>query len=71
LDVLDDDSKHETASYTVTTKKELSDLLNDYSFASANKMQLVEVSMDAFDAPQPLIRQAELTGKGNAYGGKK
>jgi pyruvate decarboxylase len=70
LDVLNDDTKYETASYAVTTKKELSDLLDDSSFASANKMQLVEVLMDAFDAPEPLIRQAELTGKGNVYGGK-
>ena len=67
MDVLNDDAKHETASYAVTTKKELSDLLDDSSFASANKMQLVEVLMDAFDAPQALVRQTELTGKGNAY----
>jgi pyruvate decarboxylase len=70
LDVLNDGTKHETKSYAVTTKKELSDLLDDSSFASANKIQLVEVLMEALDAPQPLVRQAELTGKGNAYSGK-
>jgi pyruvate decarboxylase len=67
LDTLNDGFKHETQSYSVTTKKELSDLLDDPSFASASKIQLVEVLMDAFDAPLPLLRQAELTAKGNAY----
>lgn len=67
LDTLNDGIKYETQSYSVTTKEELSDLLDDSSFASANKIQLVEVLMNAFDAPLPLLRQAELTGKGNAY----
>lgn len=67
LDTLNDGIKHETQSYAVTTKEELNDLLNDSSFASASKIQLVEVLMNAFDAPLPLLRQAELSGKGNAY----
>ncbi|KAF9565691.1 pyruvate decarboxylase THI3 [Agrocybe pediades] len=67
LDTLNDGGKFDTASYTVTTKRELSDLLDDSSFASADKIQLVEVLMEALDAPQALVRQAELTGKGNKY----
>jgi len=61
------DGVHETKSYSVTTKEELNALLDDPSFASADKIQLVEVLMDAFDAPRPLLMQAELTGQGNAY----
>lgn len=67
LDTLNDGGKFDTASYTVTNKRELSDLLDDASFASASKIQLVEVMMDALDAPEALVRQAELTGKGNKY----
>lgn len=54
-------------SYTVHTKKELSALLDDSAFASCETIQLVEVMMDQFDAPQALQRQAELSGKTNAY----
>lgn len=61
------DGKHETQSYSVATKEELSDLLDDPAFASASKIQLVEVAMDAFDAPLSLLRQGEMTGQGNAY----
>jgi pyruvate decarboxylase len=67
LETFNDGIKHETQSYSVTTKEEFSNLLDDPSFASASKIQLVEVLMDAFDAPLPLLRQAELTGQGNAY----
>jgi pyruvate decarboxylase len=55
-------------SYTVRTKSELDALLNDESFASAAGIQLVEVMMDKYDAPLPLVRQAELSGKTNHYG---
>lgn len=68
LNTLNDGNKIETASYTVNNKRELSDLLDDASFASADKIQVVEVIMDALDAPLSLVRQAELTGKGNTYG---
>jgi len=54
-------------SYTVRTKRELDALLEDASFASAACIQLVEVMMDKFDAPEPLLRQAELSGKTNHY----
>ncbi|KAH8108688.1 pyruvate decarboxylase [Phellopilus nigrolimitatus] len=54
-------------SYTVHTKSELSALLDDSAFASASEIQLVEIMMDKFDAPRALRRQAELSGKSNAY----
>ncbi|CAA7262057.1 unnamed protein product [Cyclocybe aegerita] len=67
LDTLNDGGKHSTASYTVDNKEELNELLDNEAFAAADNLQLVEVMMDALDAPQTLERQAELTGKGNAY----
>jgi pyruvate decarboxylase len=51
----------------VRTKCELDALLEDASFASAAGIQLVEVVMDKFDAPEPLLRQAELSAKTNHY----
>ncbi|KAF8158340.1 thiamine diphosphate-binding protein [Crassisporium funariophilum] len=65
LDSLNDDEKYETASYTVNDKSELSALLDDASFARADKIQLVEVMMETLDAPRALERQAELTGAVN------
>lgn len=54
-------------SYTVHTKEELDKLLSDAHFAAAEEIQLVEIMMDKFDAPPALRRQAELSGKTNAY----
>lgn len=54
-------------SYTVRTKEQLDKLLSDESFAKADEIQLVEIIMDKFDGPQTLRRQAELSGKANAY----
>jgi pyruvate decarboxylase len=54
-------------SYTVRTKKELDALLKDESFANAGCIQLVEVIMDKYDAPLPLLRQTELSVKTNHY----
>jgi pyruvate decarboxylase len=51
----------------VHTKQELGALLNDESFAKADGIQLVEVIMDKYDAPVPLLRQAELSVKANHY----
>jgi len=70
LEALNDSGKFETASYTVNNKTELSNLLDDGTFAKANKIQVVEVIMEPLDAPVALKRQAELTGKANAYGSK-
>jgi len=68
LDVLaPEDLSPKPRSYTVRTKRELDALLEDASFASADGIQLVEVMMDKFDAPMPLLRQAELSGKTNHY----
>lgn len=68
LDVLaPEDLSPKPKSYTVNTKRELDALLEDASFASAASIQLVEVTMDKFDAPVPLLRQAELSGKTNHY----
>ncbi|KAF8809567.1 pyruvate decarboxylase [Phlegmacium glaucopus] len=66
LETLNDSEKFETASYTVNDKSELSNLLDDATFAQANKIQVVEVAMEALDAPLALERQAELMGKGKA-----
>ncbi|KDQ62391.1 hypothetical protein JAAARDRAFT_30294 [Jaapia argillacea MUCL 33604] len=54
-------------SYTVHTKDDLSKLLEDPTFAKAEKIQLVEVMMDKFDAPRGLKMQTELSGKTNKY----
>ena len=59
---------HETGkTYTVRTKNELSSLLDDPTFASAEQIQLVELIMDKYDAPRALRKQAELSGKMNKY----
>jgi pyruvate decarboxylase len=68
LDVLaPEDLSPKPRSYTVHTKQELDALLNDESFAKADGIQLVEVIMDKYDAPVPLVRQAELSVKANHY----
>ncbi|KAF7314192.1 Pyruvate decarboxylase [Mycena kentingensis (nom. inval.)] len=67
LSVLGDADGTKTKSYTVHTKDELSALLDNAEFAAAGKMQLVEVLMPRLDAPSALERQAELSGKTNAY----
>jgi pyruvate decarboxylase len=68
LSVLGDVDGKNSESYTVRTKRELSRLLDDATFASAGKIQLVEVIMDKFDAPKALQEQAALSGQTNAYG---
>jgi pyruvate decarboxylase len=52
----------------VRTKRELDALLDDASFASAPGIQLVEVMMDKYDAPGPLLRQTRLSCETNHYG---
>jgi pyruvate decarboxylase len=59
LETLNDSEKFETASYTVNDKTELSNLLDDTSFAQANKIQVVEVIMEALDAPLTMKGQGE------------
>ncbi|PSS06588.1 hypothetical protein PHLCEN_2v3646 [Hermanssonia centrifuga] len=54
-------------SYTVKTKSELSKLLDDETFARADKIQLVEMLMPMHDAPRALRVQAELSGLTNKY----
>ncbi|EJF63216.1 pyruvate decarboxylase [Dichomitus squalens LYAD-421 SS1] len=54
-------------SYQVRTKQELSDLLDDQTFDSAEVIQLVEMIMPQKDAPRALKVQAELSGKSNRY----
>ena len=50
-----DDAKGEKSrSYTVHNKEELEKLLADPTFESADKIQLVEVIMDKYDAPRAL-----------------
>ncbi|KAG6866293.1 hypothetical protein C0991_006389 [Blastosporella zonata] len=67
LNVLGDPDGMLSNSYTVSTKNELSNLLDNPAFARADKMQLVEVMMDKMDAPKSLMLQAEMSGKANAY----
>ncbi|KAG6861624.1 hypothetical protein C0995_014063 [Termitomyces sp. Mi166 len=67
LKILGDPDETLSNSYTVRTKAELSDLLDNTAFARADKMQLVEVIMDKFDAPRSLQLQAEASGKANVY----
>jgi pyruvate decarboxylase len=70
LRVLGDADEKLSVSYTVRTKAELSALLDDKVFAEGDeKMKLVEVIMDKFDAPRALKMQAELSGKTNKYVG--
>jgi pyruvate decarboxylase len=59
LETLNDSEKFETASYTVNDKSELSSLLDDATFAQANKIQVVEVIMEALDAPLSMKKQSE------------
>ena len=72
MDTLNDSEKFETASYTVNDKTELSNLLDDATFAQASKIQVVEVIMEALDAPAIMKRQGEMSEKSNtyAYGGE-
>jgi pyruvate decarboxylase len=67
LNVLGDPDGTKSKSYTVNNKKELSELLENTSFANAEVMQLVEVMMPMHDAPRALQVQAELSGKTNKY----
>jgi len=50
-------------SYTVRNKSELDRLLDDHEFASAQKIQLVEVIMDKYDTPRALQASADITAK--------
>ncbi|KAG2358323.1 thiamine diphosphate-binding protein [Suillus spraguei] len=50
-------------SYTVHNKSELDKLLDDEEFASAGKIQLVEVIMDKYDTPRALQASAALSAK--------
>jgi len=56
----------QSATYSVSTPQELATLLQDATFQKAAKPQLVEVHMEAGDAPRPLRIQAELSAKANA-----
>lgn len=67
LDTLGGEEGKTCQSYRVETKSELSKLLDDPTFAAAEKIQLVELLMDPHDAPNALKRQAELSGKTNRY----
>jgi len=66
LETLNDSEKFETASYTVNDKSELSNLLDDTTFAQADKIQVVEVIMEALDAPLAMKLQGEQ--QTNVYG---
>jgi len=65
--VLGDADGKKSQTFTVHNKDQLSALLDNKQFASAEKIQLVEVMMDKHDAPRALQVQTELSGKTNAY----
>ncbi|KAI0755076.1 pyruvate decarboxylase [Daedaleopsis nitida] len=67
LDTLGGEEGKTVKSYTVRTKNELSDLLDNEEFASTPCIQLVEMIMEMHDAPRALKVQAELSGKTNRY----
>jgi len=67
FNVLGDPDGKSSKTFTVYNKQDLSKLLDDATFASASKIQLVEVVMDKFDAPKTLQDQAVLSGQTNAY----
>ncbi|RPD77946.1 pyruvate decarboxylase [Lentinus tigrinus ALCF2SS1-7] len=67
LDTLGGEEGKTVRSYTVRTKDELSNLLDDPKFAAAETIQLVELVMEMHDAPRALKVQAELSGKTNRY----
>ncbi|KAF8523212.1 pyruvate decarboxylase [Gautieria morchelliformis] len=54
-------------SYTVRNKGELSTLLEDETFGKADGIQLVELIMDKFDAPETLKREVEMSQKASSY----
>lgn len=62
LNVLGDHDGTKSKSYTVSTKLQLSALLEDPHFAAADKIQLVEIIMDKFDAPRALRTREMVTG---------
>jgi pyruvate decarboxylase len=64
--VLGDPDEKLSKTCTVHNKQDLSKLLDDATFASANKIQLVEVMMDKYDAPKALQEQAVLSWQTNA-----
>ena len=70
METLNDSEKFETASYTVNDKTELSNLLDDATFAQASKIQVVEVIMEALDAPLAMKMQGEQTEEGDVHGDK-
>lgn len=53
-------------SIRVSTQGELQALLEDPAFAKADKIRLVEIMMPRGDAPEGLIKQAQLTAQANA-----
>jgi pyruvate decarboxylase len=63
LNTLGDVEGKSSKSYTVGSKIELDKLLDDENFASARKIQLVEVLMDKYDTPRALQASADLTAK--------
>ena len=52
-----------SSSFVVRTKQQLSRLLDDVEFAEATRIQLVEVIMDKYDAPDILRHMAEAVGR--------
>lgn len=53
-------------SYRCETQDELHALLNDDEFNKPDRIRLIEIMMPRNDAPENLIRQAELTAKANS-----
>lgn len=45
--------------------KEITDLFNDKEFAKNNKTRLIELKLETLDAPENLVKQAEMSSKTN------
>ncbi|KIY68669.1 pyruvate decarboxylase [Cylindrobasidium torrendii FP15055 ss-10] len=58
LQDLGDPNSAQSKSYQVRTRDELSSLLDDDEFSAATRIQLVEVLMDKYDAPDLLVNIA-------------
>lgn len=56
---------NQSATYQVRTKTEMSKLLNDKSFATGKKIEMVEVIMPKHDAPRALEVTAQQTARLN------
>lgn len=66
LPFLSGPKREQTESFKVKSQEELDRLLKDKDFSEPTKIRLIELDMPRDDAPEALIKQAQLTAKANA-----